>query len=85
MGTVLHFRTIRVWEWATENGSVNDGRIPNVRAVRVHVSTGYNRVEGNRRASRNGRVSALPTRKPYRYESQLFRRCKPWHGRAQCR
>ena len=30
------------------------------RVVRVHVSTGYNRVEGNRRASRNGRVSDLP-------------------------
>jgi hypothetical protein len=32
----------------------------NTRAVRVHVSTGYNRVEGNRRASRNGLVSDLP-------------------------
>jgi hypothetical protein len=39
---------------------LNDGQIPNVRAVRVHVSTGYNRVEGNRRASRNGLVSDLP-------------------------
>jgi hypothetical protein len=30
-------------------------------AVRVHASTGYTRVEGNRRAWRNGRVSfALP-------------------------
>jgi hypothetical protein len=40
--------------------SLNDGQIPNTRAVRVHVSTGYNRAEGNRRASRNGRVSDLP-------------------------
>jgi hypothetical protein len=39
---------------------LNDGRIPNFRVVRVHVSTGYSRVEGNRRASRNGRVSVLP-------------------------
>jgi hypothetical protein len=35
-----------------------------VRAVRVHVSAGYNRVEGNRRASRNGRVSDLPPEIP---------------------
>jgi hypothetical protein len=37
-----------------------EGHIPNVHGVRVHVGTGYNRVEGNRRASRNGRVSDLP-------------------------
>jgi hypothetical protein len=37
--------------------SLNDGQIPNFHGVRVHVSTGYNRVEANRRASRNGRVS----------------------------
>jgi hypothetical protein len=30
---------------------VNDGQIPNFRGVRVHVSTGYNHGEGNRRAS----------------------------------
>jgi hypothetical protein len=42
------------------NWSLNEGRIPNCRAVRVHVSTGYYRVEGNRRASRNGLVSDLP-------------------------
>jgi hypothetical protein len=35
-----------------------------MRVVRVHVSTGYNRVEGNRRASRNGRVSHLPPEIP---------------------
>jgi phosphoenolpyruvate carboxylase len=46
------------WHGAIENGlCVNDGRIPNTRGVRVHVSTGYNRVEGNRRATRNGRVN----------------------------
>jgi hypothetical protein len=37
---------------------------PNFRGVRLHVSTGYNRVEGNRRASRNGRVSDLPPETP---------------------
>jgi hypothetical protein len=39
--------------------ALNDGQIPNVRGVRAHVSTGYNRGEGNRRASRNGLVSDL--------------------------
>jgi hypothetical protein len=43
----------------------NDGQIPNSRVVRVHVSTGYNRVEGNRRASRNGLVSDLPPGIPH--------------------
>ena len=38
----------------------NDGQIPNTRGVRVHASTGYTRVKGNRRASRNGRVRHLP-------------------------
>jgi hypothetical protein len=36
----------------TEHGPFNDGQIRNVRRVRVHVSTGYSREEGNRRASR---------------------------------
>jgi hypothetical protein len=40
--------------------SLNDRQIPKNRGVRVHVSKGYNHVEGNRRASRNGRVSDLP-------------------------
>ena len=31
---------------------LNDGQIPHVRGVRAQVSTGYNRVEGNRRAWR---------------------------------
>jgi hypothetical protein len=52
--------------------SLNDGRIPNVCGVRVHVSAGYTRVEGNRRASRNGRVSDLPPETPNVYDSQLF-------------
>jgi hypothetical protein len=43
---------------------LNDGQTPNVRVVRVHVGTGYNRGEGNRRASRSGRVSDLSHPKP---------------------
>jgi hypothetical protein len=43
---------------------LDDGQIPNFRGVRVHVSTGYNRVEGNRRASRNGLVGDLPPEIP---------------------
>jgi hypothetical protein len=41
---------------------LNERQIPNFRGVRVHVSTGYTRVEGNRRASRNGLVSSSRTR-----------------------
>jgi hypothetical protein len=43
-------RNTKVWhrEW-----SLNDGRIPNFRGLRSALGTGYNRVEGNRRASRN--------------------------------
>jgi hypothetical protein len=33
---------------------LNDGQIPNPNVVRVATGTGYHRVEGNRRASRNG-------------------------------
>jgi hypothetical protein len=39
---------------------LKDGQIPNFRGVRVALVTGYHRVEVNRRASRNGRVSDLP-------------------------
>jgi hypothetical protein len=39
---------------------LNDGRIPTPDVVRVAPGTGYNRVKGNRRASRNGPVSDLP-------------------------
>ena len=52
----LRIVTNRVW-LATENVPLNDGRIPNNRGVRVHLRTDYNPAEGNRRASRNGRVS----------------------------
>jgi hypothetical protein len=44
--------------------SLNDGQIPNPNVVRVALGTGYNRVEGNRRASRNGRASDLPPETP---------------------
>ena len=43
---------------------MNEGQIPNIRVVRVALGTGYNRVEVNRRASRNGRVSDLPPEIP---------------------
>ena len=55
-------RNVRSWrhrEW-----SLNDGQIPNFRGVRVASDTGYNRVEGNRRASRNGPVSDPPPETP---------------------
>jgi hypothetical protein len=40
---------------------LNEGQVPNPNVVRVSLGTGYHRVEGNRRASRNGRVkSGLP-------------------------
>jgi hypothetical protein len=48
----------------TEKRSLNEGRIPNPNGVRVAPGTGYHRVEGNRRASRNGRVSDLPPETP---------------------
>jgi hypothetical protein len=54
-------RTIRVWQGATENEwPLHKGKLPISRGVRVHVSAGYNRVEGNRRASRNGLVGDFP-------------------------
>ena len=42
--------------------SLNDGQIPNSRVGHVALGMGYNRIEGNRRASRNGLVSDLPLR-----------------------
>jgi hypothetical protein len=36
--------------WGDRKWSLNDGQILNFPGVRVHVSTGYNRVEGGRRA-----------------------------------
>jgi hypothetical protein len=44
--------------------SLNEGRIPNVRGVRVSPGTVYRRGEGNRRASCNGPVSDLPPEIP---------------------
>ena len=46
-------------------GSLNEGKIPHFRGVRVALGTGYHRVEGNRRAWRNGPVSDLPPEIPY--------------------
>jgi hypothetical protein len=46
------------------NRTCNDGQIPHFRGVRVALGTGYNPGEGNRRASRNGRVSDLPPESP---------------------
>jgi hypothetical protein len=45
--------------------SLNDGRSPNFRGVRVAPGTGYNREVENRRASRNGPVSEHPPEIPY--------------------
>jgi hypothetical protein len=42
-----------------------EGQTRNFRGVRVYVRSGYNRVEGNRRASRNGLVSSLPPEIPH--------------------
>jgi hypothetical protein len=39
---------------------LEDKQISNFRVVCVALGTGYTRVEGNRRASRNGRVRDLP-------------------------
>jgi hypothetical protein len=44
--------------------SLNDGQIPNPNDVSVVSGTGYHRVEGNRRALRNGPVSDLPPEIP---------------------
>ena len=43
---------------------MNDAQTPNFRGVRVAPGTGYHRVEANRRASCNGRVSHLPPEIP---------------------
>ena len=62
--------------------SLNDGQVPNRNAVRVAFSTWYHRVEGNRRASRNGPVSDLPPRTCairnccIAVDSQLLHRCR---------
>jgi glyoxylase-like metal-dependent hydrolase (beta-lactamase superfamily II) len=51
---------------------LNDGKILNTRGVRVDPGMGYHRVEGNRRASRNGAASDLPPEIPNPYESNFF-------------
>jgi hypothetical protein len=59
--------------------SLNDGKPPNfLRVVRVALGTGYDHVEGYRRAWRNGRVSDLPPENPY-----VTIRLSPAHRDAQ--
>ena len=49
-----------------------DGHIPNFRGVRVHMSTGYNRVEGNSAGVAKRPRERPPTRaKPLQSDSQL--------------
>jgi hypothetical protein len=55
--------------------SLNDGQIPNTRVVRVALGTGYDRVQRNRRASRNVRVSDLPPEIP-----TVTVRCSAWNS-----
>jgi hypothetical protein len=61
-GLVQHGR-----EWP-----LNDGQIPYPNVVCVALGTGYNRVDGNRRASRNGLVSDLPPEIPNANDSATF-------------
>jgi hypothetical protein len=56
---------------------LNEGQIPHFRVVRVALGMGYNRVEGNRRASRNGLVSELPPEIPKVTIRNLLHRCTP--------
>ena len=51
---------------------MNDGQIPNPNVVRTAPGTRYHRVEGNRRASRNGRVSDLPPETPHVYYVSFY-------------
>jgi hypothetical protein len=51
---------------------LNDGPQPNPNGIPLAPGTGYHRVEENRRASRNGRVSDLPPEIPY----VTIRNCK---------
>jgi hypothetical protein len=57
--------------WVGHGAQKNEGQIPNVRVVRVNVSTGYNPGEGNRRASRNRRVSDLVTIRNFSIDVRL--------------
>jgi hypothetical protein len=63
----------------------NEEQIPNIRVERVHVSTGYNPVEGNRRR-KTAACERSPPRNPYRHDSPLFRRCRGrWGSSAMLR
>jgi hypothetical protein len=64
-------RNATVGHGATEN-PLNDGQTPNPNVVRVAPGTGYHRVEGNRRAWRNGPVSDLPPEIPTVTTRHLF-------------
>jgi hypothetical protein len=58
-------RSGRVGHGADRNGPLNEGQISqNCRGVRVSLGAGFDRVEGNRRASRDGPVSDLPPEIP---------------------
>jgi hypothetical protein len=71
LGLTLGISARRDREWSS-----NDEQIPNF-VVRVHMSTGDNRVEGNRRTSRNGSVSDLPPETPHVAIRNLSHRCTP--------
>jgi hypothetical protein len=58
-------RNVSVLARGDSEWSLNDGHIPNPNVVGVALGTGYHRVEGNRRASRNGPVSDLPPESPH--------------------
>jgi hypothetical protein len=63
--------------------SLNDGQTTNACVVRVAPGAGYHRVEGNRRASRNGRVSDLrPPETPNRTIRNFLHRCRTLLSRA---
>ena len=54
--------------------SLNDGQIPNPNVARVAPGMVYHRVEGNRRASRNGPGERSPTRNPSSRRRRRWRR-----------
>jgi hypothetical protein len=60
---------------------INDVQSPHFRGVCVHVSTGYNRVEGSQRASRNGLVSDLPPEIPPVTIRTFLHRCRALPGK----
>jgi hypothetical protein len=60
---------------ARQKMALNDGQIPNPNVVRVAPGSRYHRVEGNRRASRNGPVSDPPPEIP-NVTIRAFHRCR---------